>query len=106
MPIARMPVLEGVLSAHDRLPKCAGLVGNGAKRKLGQSLMVRKLLPVVLFVVGGILLYVYFQTKLPPGFESKGPTDWMQIISLVSAIVSIVSGVITTTIQVMQHRKR
>jgi hypothetical protein len=67
--------------------------------------MLKKLLPIVLFVFGAVLLYVYFQTRLPPGFESKGADDWMPVVTLVSSIVTTVGGIVTTTLQILQHRK-
>lgn len=67
--------------------------------------MLRKLLPLVLFVAAGISLYVYFQTRVPPGYETKGAEDWTPIVSLVSTIVTTASGVVTMVLQVLQHRR-
>jgi len=67
--------------------------------------MTRKLFPIGLLLIGAILLYVYYATRLPPGMEAKGGEDWINNLSLVSSIVSIVGGVISVTLQVIQHRK-
>ena len=67
--------------------------------------MLRKLLPLVLFVAAAISLYVYFQTRVPSGYETKGAEDWTPIVSLVSTIVTTASGVVTMVLQVLQHRR-
>lgn len=67
--------------------------------------MLKKLLPLFLFAVAGICLYVYFHTRVPPGYESKGAEDWTPVVSLVSTIVTTISGVVTLVLQILQHRR-
>jgi hypothetical protein len=67
--------------------------------------MMKKLLPVGLLLLGAVLLYVYYDTRLPPGVEAKGGEDWVNSLSLISSIVSILGGVVSVTLQVIQHRR-
>ncbi|MGJ5203155.1 hypothetical protein [Bradyrhizobium sp. HKCCYLR20261] len=66
---------------------------------------MRKILPIGMLLLAAILLYVYYDTRLPPGVQAKGGDDWVSIASLVTSIISMIVGVVSATIQVLQHRK-
>jgi hypothetical protein len=65
----------------------------------------RPILIVLFFVLAAILLLAYFQTRLPPGVEAKGPSDWLPWISLAGAVISFVTGVLTLGLKVAELRK-
>ena len=50
---------------------------------------------VGLFILGGFLLWVFFQTRLPPGAESQGPESWAPWIALAASVVSLLTGIVT-----------
>ncbi|UFZ07425.1 hypothetical protein LQG66_14405 [Bradyrhizobium ontarionense] len=76
-----------------------------ARRSQTDLSMMKKVLPVGLLLLGAVLLYVYFDTRLPPGVQAKGGEDWVNSLSLVSSIISILGGVVSVTLQVIQHRR-
>jgi hypothetical protein len=57
--------------------------------------MRRLAIIVGLFVLSGFLLWVFFQTKLPPGVEEQGPESWAPWIALAGSIVSLLTGIVT-----------
>ncbi|MGY3454344.1 hypothetical protein [Bradyrhizobium sp. USDA 4353] len=67
--------------------------------------MAKKILPIGLFLIAAVLFYVYYDTKLPPGVQAKGGDDWVNIMSLVTSIVSMIGSIVSAIYQVLQHRK-
>lgn len=66
---------------------------------------MKKLLPIALLLLGVILMYIYFDTRLPEGVQAKGGEDWGATVALASSVVSIIGSVITAVLQVLQHRR-
>lgn len=58
---------------------------------------MKKLLPLFLFLLASIALYVYFIFQLPLDVESKGNVIdlWIQIISLIAGVQSLIVAVVT-----------
>jgi purine-cytosine permease-like protein len=67
--------------------------------------MMRRVVILALFIVGALLWWIYDTNKLPPGVQSKGPEDWMPWLSLLGSVVAIVSGVVTTILEILRHKK-
>jgi hypothetical protein len=60
---------------------------------------------VALFLIGSVLLWLYFYTRLPPGIEAKGPGEsLMPWISLGGAAVSLLTGVASLGLKLVEIR--
>jgi purine-cytosine permease-like protein len=68
--------------------------------------MRRPLVIAIFFVVAALLWWVYETTRLPPGIETKGPNDWMPWISLSGSIISLVTGLVTLSIKIIEVRQK
>jgi len=67
---------------------------------------MKRILPFFFFLLAVIALSIYFIFKLPPDVESKGnPIDlWIQIVSLLTAVLSLIAGVVTLITTVRQGK--
>jgi hypothetical protein len=68
--------------------------------------MRRPLTIVAFFILALLLWWVYNSTRLPPGVEAKGPGDWIPWISLAGSIVSLITGLITLGLKVVEVRQK
>jgi hypothetical protein len=68
--------------------------------------MLRKPVVIVLFFVAAALLWWMFAVTRPlPGVESKGgPESWMPWLSLAASIVSLLTGIITLVLKLIEMR--
>jgi len=68
--------------------------------------MLRRPLVIILFFVAAALLWWVFQITRPlPGVESKGgPESWMPWLSLAASIVSLLTGIVTLALKVIEMR--
>jgi hypothetical protein len=58
-------------------------------------------------LVGAGLLWLYFSTRLPFGIEAKSGTDsWMPWISLAGAAASLLTGITTLSLKVIEIRSK
>jgi purine-cytosine permease-like protein len=58
------------------------------------------------FVLAVLLWWVYTSTRLPPGVETKGPSDWIPWVSLAGSIVSLITGLITLALKIIEVRQK
>jgi hypothetical protein len=59
------------------------------------------------FIFAGLLAWVYMATRLPPGVEAKGGAqDWEPLVSLAGAVVSLIGGLVTLTVELVKLRTR
>ena len=67
--------------------------------------MRRPLVITTCFLLGAALLWVYFSIRLPPGIEAKGGAEsWGPWISLAAALVSLLTGLATLGLKVLELR--
>lgn len=60
---------------------------------------------IVLFLLGGVLLWFYFQTRLPPGIEPKGAADDLKPwIALAGSVVTLLAGLASLVLKVIEIR--
>jgi hypothetical protein len=66
--------------------------------------------PVVIaafFILGVLLLWIYFAIRLTPGLEAKGGAEtWTPWLSLLGAIVSLFTGLVTLSLKVIELRTK
>jgi cytosine/uracil/thiamine/allantoin permease len=59
-----------------------------------------------LFVLSSLPWWAYEASRLPPGLESKGETsDVISWLSLAGSIVSLVTGVVTLTLEIIKLKQ-
>jgi hypothetical protein len=69
--------------------------------------MRRSVVIITCLLLGAVLLWLYFDTRLPPGVEAKGDTDsWLPWISLAGAFVSLLTGVATLALKLLELRAK
>jgi len=57
------------------------------------------------FIIGALLWWAYEATRLPPGVESKGEaSDLLPWVSLAGSIVSLATGLVTLSLQLIKLR--
>lgn len=62
---------------------------------------------LVFFLLGAGLLWLYFSTRLPIGIEAKSGIDsWMPWISLAGAVVSLLTGIATLGLKILEIRSK
>jgi hypothetical protein len=66
----------------------------------------RPLVIIALFIVAAVLWWGYENTRLPPGVEAKGAQDWIPWISLAGSVVSLITGLVTLGLKVIEIRKQ
>jgi hypothetical protein len=68
--------------------------------------MPRKPVIIALFFVAAILLWWVFEITRPlPGVESKGgPESWIPWLSLAASIVSLLTGIVTLVLKLIEMR--
>lgn len=67
--------------------------------------MAKYILSLILLAVSLLIFYFYFNMNvLPPGVESKGDQNLMPIISLITAICSLIGSVLTFTLKIIEIR--
>ena len=67
--------------------------------------MRRSWVIIVSILIGAVLLWLYFATRLPPGIEAKGAeTSLLPWLSLAGAVVSLTTGVASFGLKVMELR--
>jgi purine-cytosine permease-like protein len=57
---------------------------------------------ILAFVIAAVLWIIYLYTRLPPGVESKGATDWIPWVSLAASVVSLLTGVVGLLLKIQQ----
>jgi hypothetical protein len=65
---------------------------------------VRRLSIILIpFIFSTLLFWAYEASRLPPGVESKGePSELIAWVSLAGSIVSLITGVVTLTLQILK----
>jgi hypothetical protein len=67
----------------------------------------RSLLIIVLFMLSALLWWVYDSSRLPPGVEAKGgPEVWIPWVSLVGSIISLITGLVTLSLKIIEIRQK
>jgi len=58
--------------------------------------MNRRIVALILLIISVVAIIYYFVQKTPSDIESKGPTDLIkEILSLATAIVTLVASIVT-----------
>jgi hypothetical protein len=65
----------------------------------------RPFLILAFFVVSGLLWWIHEATRLPSGVEAKGAPEWIPWISLIGSIVSLITGLITLGLKIIELRR-
>ncbi len=61
---------------------------------------------VLCFVLAAALWRVYMSQLLPPGIEAKGTAqDWLPWVSLIGAIISLIAGLLTLILKIIELRQ-
>jgi hypothetical protein len=58
------------------------------------------------FVLAAVLWWVYESYRIPPGIVVKGPQNWTPWVSLVGAIISLITGFVTLALKLIEFRQR
>jgi purine-cytosine permease-like protein len=61
---------------------------------------------VGLFLLALLLWWVFETTRLPSGVEAKGPSDWMPWVSLAGSVVSLLTGIVTLSLKLIEARQK
>jgi uncharacterized membrane protein len=65
--------------------------------------MSRKVLLIVVFLVVFVIsVYLYMSNQLPPGVEPKGNETTIAVTSLITAIISLLGGVVTLITKIVE----
>lgn len=64
--------------------------------------MSKSILIIVLLIITVIAFYFYHANKLPPGVESKGNETTIALISLCTAIISLLGTVLTFILKIIE----
>jgi hypothetical protein len=64
----------------------------------------RPLVIIGFFILTALFWWSYENTRLPPGIESKGPQDWIPWVSLAGSIVSLIAGLVTLSLKIIEVR--
>ena len=65
----------------------------------------RPLIIAFFFLLAAFLWWVFQITRPLPGIESKGgPESWMPWVSLAASIVSLLTGMVTFALKIMEMR--
>ncbi len=69
--------------------------------------MRKPLVIIVCFLLAAVLWFAYQSEQLPPGLESKGVAqDWLPWVTLIGAIVSLIAGILTLILKVIELRQK
>lgn len=66
--------------------------------------MKKSILIIVLLIITIVAFYIYFSTRLPAGVESKGSDTTVALISLITAIISLLGTVLTVILKIIELR--
>lgn len=61
---------------------------------------------VAFFVLAAVLWWVFQSTRLPPDVEVKGPQDWLPWVSLAGSAVSLITGLVTLGLKLIELRQK
>lgn len=61
---------------------------------------------IVLLIIAIIAFYFYLSNQLPPGVEAKGNETMVAVISLCTAIVSLLGSVITFIFKILEIKAK
>lgn len=64
---------------------------------------------IVIFLIGLVALIIFFMTSVSPDIESKGPSETIALIALITAIVSFLTsivGLINKIIDLRHNQKK
>jgi len=66
--------------------------------------MLKSIIIIVLFLISVFAFYIYSLFHLPPGIEYKGNESTIAIISLITAIVSLVGSILAFMLKLIELR--